>query len=89
VQCLGNFGELELGGKTFAVFHGDDFTLSRRLTLEKRHDYLLQGHSHVRMDERVGRMRVINPGALHRANPKTVAVLDTESDALQFLTINE
>jgi uncharacterized protein len=87
VQCLGNFGELELGGKAFAVFHGDDFGLSRRLMSEKKYDYLLQGHSHVKMDERAGTMRVINPGALHRANPKSVAVLDTATDALQFVTI--
>ena len=87
VQCLGNFGELELGGKSFAVFHGDDFGLSRRLMAEKKHDYLLQGHSHVRMDERAGTMRLINPGALHRASPKSCAVLDTETDKLQFLTI--
>ena len=61
--------------------------LKRRLLSEQRHDYLLQGHTHVKQDIRVGRMRIINPGALHRANPKTVALLDTAADAVEFLEI--
>lgn len=84
IRCLGAFGELELDGKTFAVLHGDDFALRRRLVAEQRHDYLLQGHTHAARDERVGRMRLINPGALHRAKEKTVALLDTATDALAF-----
>ena len=84
LTCLGEFGELELGGKHFAVLHGDDFALRKRLLAEQRHDYLLQGHTHHARDERVGRMRHINPGALHRARPKTVALLDTAADLLTF-----
>ena len=87
VNCMGNFGEVELDGKTFAVFHGDDFALRKRLLTDQRHDYVLHGHTHVPLDERVGRTRHINPGALHRANPKTVAVLDTATDDLRFIQI--
>ena len=35
----------------------------------------------------MGRTRVINPGALHRANPKTCAILNTETDVLEYITI--
>jgi uncharacterized protein len=87
VNCLGEAGELELGGKTFYVLHGDDFRAMRRALDEQRYDYLLHGHTHVKSDDRVGRTRVINPGALHRAREKTVAVLDTASDALRFLAL--
>jgi len=87
VDCFGAFGELELDGKRFALIHGDDPALKRRLLSEQKHDYLLQGHTHVRQDLRVGRMRIINPGALHRASPKTVALLDSASDLLEFLEI--
>jgi predicted phosphodiesterase len=48
---------------------------------------LLQGHTHVRADERVGTVRVINPGALHRAAQKTVATLDTETGEVKFLVV--
>jgi putative phosphoesterase len=85
VACYGSLADLELGGKHFAVIHGDDFRLKQRLLAEQRHDYLLQGHTHVRADERVGKVRLINPGALHRAREKTVAVLDTGADRLTFL----
>ena len=87
LACFGAFGELELGGKKIALIHGDDPVLKRRLLSEQQHDYLLQGHTHVRQDLRVGKMRIINPGALHRAHPKTVALLDTAADFVEFLEI--
>ena len=88
IACYGNFGELELDGKRFALLHGDDARLRQRLLAEQRFDYLLQGHTHVAADQRVGRTRIINPGALHRAKVKTVALLDTQGDALRFLTVS-
>jgi putative phosphoesterase len=87
VACHGALADLELGGKKVAVTHGDDFRLKQRILSDKRHDYLLQGHTHVRADERVGTTRVINPGALHRAKEKTVAVLDTATDTVRFLVV--
>jgi putative phosphoesterase len=84
VTCLGASGELDLGGKRFAVVHGDDFPLRRRLLDGQAFDYLLQGHTHAPADERHGRTRLINPGALHRARPRTVAILDTVTDRLTF-----
>ena len=87
VACHGDLADLDLGGRKIAVTHGDDFKLKQRLLTEQRHDYLLQGHTHVRADQRVGRTRLINPGALHRAREKTVALLDTVADRLQFLSV--
>jgi putative phosphoesterase len=87
VACHGSFADLELGGKRVAVTHGDDFKLKQCLLAEQQHDYLLQGHTHVRADERVGRTRLINPGALQRAKEKTVALLDTASDRVEFLVV--
>ena len=87
VACHNTFADLDLGGKKVAVTHGDDFRLKQRILSEQRHDFLLLGHTHVRADERVGRTRVINPGALHRAREKTVATLDTDSGELKFLVV--
>ena len=47
-------------------------------------DYIFHGHSHQIRDEQLDGVRIINPGALCRANPKTVATLDTETDQLTF-----
>lgn len=88
INCLGSAGELELGGKRFAILHGDDSRARQRFLSEQRCDYLLQGHTHVRQDERIGKTRCINPGALHRAKQKTVALLDTVTDRLRFLPVH-
>jgi putative phosphoesterase len=88
VQCLDDFGELTLDGKSFAITHGDDAACLRRIQNDQRHDYLITGHTHVRRDQRIGLIRWINPGALYRAREKTVAVLDTSADSLKFLAID-
>ena len=87
VACYGNFASLELAGKKLAIMHGDDLRLKQQVLSAQEHDYLLLGHSHVKLDQRVGRTRVINPGALHRVAQKTVATLDTVSDELEFLNV--
>ncbi|MEQ9453150.1 MAG: metallophosphoesterase family protein [Phycisphaeraceae bacterium] len=51
--------------------------------------YLCHGHTHRTLDERQGATRVINPGALFRAETYTVALLDSGSDTLRFLTVDE
>jgi len=89
INCYGNFGDLALDGKRIAVMHGDDIRLKQRVIAEQRFDYLFLGHSHVRLDERAGKTRIINPGALHRAAAKTVVTLDTATDQLSFLLIDE
>lgn len=89
LQCMGDFGELELGGKTFAILHGDDTRAMRRILTEQRHNYLLHGHTHVARDEQAGLVRIINPGALHRAREKSVALLDVASGQLTFLPLRD
>jgi uncharacterized protein len=86
-RSLGRGGEVVLGGRRIAVTHGDSAGEVRRL-LAADPDYFLFGHSHRAADERRGATRWINPGALYRATPWTVAVLDLEADLLDFLTID-
>ena len=70
-----------LDGKTFVVFHGHEPRFEKAIhTLQA--DYLLHGHTHVPRDEHVGKTRIINPGALHRAKRKTIATLDTTKNML-------
>lgn len=87
IACYGSMADLELAGKRLAVIHGDDLRLKRQLLDGQQYDYLLQGHTHIPHEERVGKTHVINPGALYRAREKTVALLDTQGDAVTFLKV--
>jgi putative phosphoesterase len=87
IACYGAVGDLELAGKRFCVLHGDDSALMERSLSSQQYDYLLHGHTHIRRDQRVGKTRVINPGALFRAREKTVAILDLASDQLRFMIV--
>lgn len=78
---------LTLGGKRFIVMHGDDYAQKRRAIESKEFDYLLQGHTHIYSDEKLGPTRILNPGALYRATPKTVALLDTEADRSERIIV--
>lgn len=87
VKVQPSLAEVELDARQFAVTHGDDARLVQQLLAQQRHDYLLVGHSHIRADRRQGRVRIINPGALHRAAEKSVALLNLATDELRFLRI--
>jgi len=81
------FGEVAIDGRRLAFTHGDsERAVSKALAAKP--DYLLHGHTHLRRDERVQGVRVINPGALHRAHPFTVALLAPATGELRFLEVD-
>lgn len=70
--------------------HGDDEHLLAELIAGGMFPYLCHGHTHRYRDERIGDVRVINPGALWQprdGSPPSVAVLDTATDRLQRLDL--
>ena len=79
-------GEIELLGQRIAFTHGDSPSTFRRL-LASQPDYLFYGHTHKQSDRMENGVRVINPGALHRADPYSIAILDLPSRDLRFLNI--
>lgn len=85
-NCLEWGGEIQLAGKRVAAAHGHIPKGSRSLIAAKP-DYFLFGHSHQRHDSTDGELRRINPGALYRATEFTVALLDLQTDVLEFITI--
>ncbi len=84
--CLGWGDVVELAGKRIGLVHGH-LTTDLRRVLTTNPDYVFSGHSHLPSDTRIGSVRRINPGALHRANHFSVAVLDLETDELRFLVV--
>jgi putative phosphoesterase len=81
------FGSLELAGKTIAFLHGDDKRLLRDLEHADAFDFIFYGHTHQAAEHRSGRTRVINPGALFRAKPKTFAIVDLVSGKIESVTV--
>ncbi len=88
---------LHLTGKSLAIFHGHEPEFERLLERARANateagpgaarpaiDYVLVGHWHRMSDERIGPMRLINPGALQRVRVRSVATLDLASDVVRF-----
>lgn len=86
LTCLEEGGTLTLDGKTIAVAHGDNGAIVRRL-LASKPDLFIYGHTHVPLDTVENGVRCINPGALHRARPKTCAALDTATGQLELIEV--
>ncbi|PIY60138.1 hypothetical protein COY95_03330, partial [Candidatus Woesearchaeota archaeon CG_4_10_14_0_8_um_filter_47_5] len=55
----------------------------------KKYDYVLTGHTHEIRDEKIGSTRVINPGGHYYGNEGTVAVLDLNTDSVEFISVRE
>lgn len=81
------FGRVELEGVKIAFLHGDDHRLLHDVEHADQFDYLFRGHTHRAEEHRTGRTRVINPGALHRARPKTFVVLDLVTGDLESIGV--
>jgi putative phosphoesterase len=82
------FGRLEMLGKKIAFLHGDDKRLFQQVEDSGQFDFLFYGHTHQAREHRTGPTRVINPGALHRARPKSFVVLDLESGAVESVIVD-
>jgi len=87
LHCHGEVADLTLAGQRVALLHGHDGALFHKLAHGGEYAYVIHGHTHVRRDERVGKTRIINPGALYRARVKSVALLDVATDELRFLDV--
>jgi hypothetical protein len=80
--CHGQFGELQLDNRRIALLHGDDGAKLRAVTEQSQYDLVCYGHTHVAAIDRHGRTLAVNPGALYRANPHSLAIVDlTELEA--------
>jgi uncharacterized protein len=87
LHCHGPMGDLVFGGKRVALVHGHEGTLLQKLVRGGQYAYIIHGHTHMRQDTRLGPTRIINPGALHRARPRSVALLNVATDELRFLEV--
>jgi putative phosphoesterase len=79
-------GELTVEAQRLVFMHGHD-GLAMAAALAQGAAWLCHGHTHRACDRRDGRTRVINPGALFRAATPSVALLDTQTQRLEFFEV--
>ncbi len=91
-ECGVNFAQEVIeaplgGGLLLAATHGNNPVTLSGLIDSGRYRYVCHGHTHQPRDQTVGKVRLINPGALERTKTPTVAILDTQQDALEQVAL--
>lgn len=79
LTCHRRFADLILDGRRIAVIHSDDFRRFRDTITSGEYDLVCYGHSHLAEQHHEGQTLVLNPGALYRANPHSIAVVDLKT----------
>jgi putative phosphoesterase len=85
--CHDVFGSLELVGNRLtpaeddasgllAFLHGDDSQRLKRTIEAGRWQLVCHGHTHVSRLEQIGSTLILNPGAIYRARPHSIAVIE-------------
>ncbi len=81
------YGSLEIEGVRIAFTHGDDSLLLQELIVAEKWDLVCHGHTHVACEIQRGRTLVLNPGAVHRANPHSIAVVQLPEKIVNIIAI--
>jgi len=76
LACYGLFGNLELGGRRIALLHSHDARLFRQVCTSNEYDLVCYGHTHQADQRQHGKTLILNPGALFRATPHSIATVD-------------
>ncbi|MDZ4831768.1 MAG: YfcE family phosphodiesterase [Phycisphaerae bacterium] len=87
IEVLHPGGCFEFEGRRIGVTHGHLLDELDRL-FRAQVDFLLHGHTHQRSDATVDGVRVINPGALHRATPHTAAILVPSTGVCESIVVS-
>jgi putative phosphoesterase len=85
--CHGEFGTLEIAGKRIALLHSHDGARFRETLQSGAWDLVCHGHTHVASIDRYGPTVAVNPGALYRANPHSLAIVDLPAVDAQIISL--
>lgn len=77
--CHGRFGTLELENCKIALLHGDDERRLRQCIAGGEWHLVCHGHTHTAEVRASGGTLVVNPGALHRSERPSLAIVDLPS----------
>lgn len=74
--CHGLFGDLEFDGVKVALLHSHERRQFRETIDSGQYRLVCYGHTHVAAIDRHGDTTVLNPGAIYRASPHSIAVVE-------------
>lgn len=75
-SCHERFGTLEREGRHIAFLHGDDEARLEETIASGQFDMVCSGHTHVAHQTQLRATLALNPGAIYRASPHTIAVVE-------------
>ena len=85
--CHGSFGDLTIGGRRIALLHSHDARLFRQTISGGQYDLVCYGHTHIATQERMDKTLVLNPGALYRAMPHSLAIVELDDMATTIVPL--
>ena len=83
----GAFADLEIENRRIALLHSDDPRKFHAAIESGDYDLVCYGHTHVAKIEQIGPTMVLNPGALYRANPHSLAIVDLETMSAEIVML--
>lgn len=86
-HCHDWFGDITLSGRRIALLHGHEGKRFMQAIKSGDYDLVCYGHTHAAEFHHEGRTLVLNPGALYRANPHTVAIVDLDTMTPQIISL--
>ena len=86
--CHDRFADLEFEGVRIAMLHGDDQQRLRETVECQEYNLVCFGHTH-RMEQRQeGVTTLLNPGALYRATPHSLAIVRLPEIHVRFIELD-
>jgi uncharacterized protein len=83
----GLFGSIELAGCPIALLHSHEPRRLGETIASQNYRLVCYGHTHLREFHYEGETLVLNPGALYRANPHTVAIVELPQLAVRSIEL--
>lgn len=81
------FADLSIAGRRIAVLHSDDVKRFRATIDSGLYDLVCYGHSHMAEQHRERNTLVLNPGALYRADPHSLAIVDLQTMQAKIINL--
>lgn len=85
--CHARFGSVSFDGVRIAFLHSDDQSRFAATIESGEYQLVCYGHTHMAEQHRVNQTLVLNPGALFRATPHTLAIVDLPDLSARHLTV--